>query len=182
MGPGATRAENALILAASFLGAAIALLAARLTHVSWTAWQYAVAAFLALDLFGGVATNAAPCAQRWYHRKGQGPAAHFGFVALHLAHLALVSWLFLGWDLAWTLETSALLLGGAVLVLAAPASLRRSVALLTTALAITIALALPAQPPGLTWFLPVLFLKLLAAHLVHTPSPTPATARDRPES
>jgi hypothetical protein len=56
---------------------------------------------LAFDTAGGIITTATSSARRWYHRSGQGFKQHFAFVSIHLLHLALVSWLYLAFDVAW---------------------------------------------------------------------------------
>jgi hypothetical protein len=67
MGPGKTRAESTVELLGGAAGVA-ALLAAAATDEalrSWSSVQLGLAAILALDLVGGVLTNATNSAKRW---------------------------------------------------------------------------------------------------------------------
>ena len=166
LGPGTTRAELALQLGFA-LAAAIALpLYVSHRGLDWSWFQYALATFLAFDLMGGVVTNASSSAKRWYHREGQGFAAHFGFVALHVVYVLLVSWLFRDTDWVFFGLVSALLLAVALVVLLAPLYLRRPIALGLYALAIMVVLYAFGATPGLEWFVPLLFLKLDIAHIL----------------
>jgi hypothetical protein len=97
VGPGQTQAELWLILIPSLLAGLAAPLYALHTGLDWTTVQLVVAGVIALDLVGGVVTNATATAKRWYHRPGHGWRQHVGFVAVHAIHIALVAWLFSGW-------------------------------------------------------------------------------------
>ena len=165
VGPGATRAEWALNVVPALIAAALAPTYAWFMDVSWSTFAYVVAALLALDMVGGVVTTATASGRRWYHRASLGASAQMGFVGLHLLHLLLVSWLFLGWDPFWVLAAGGWLLFAALAVVSAPAYLRRPLALLGYAIALILALFLLPQPEGLEWFLPLYYLKLLVSHL-----------------
>lgn len=165
VGPGATQSEQWLALGAATL-AALALVAyAAAEGLAWNGRQYAVAALLAFDFVGGVATNATSSAKRWYHRQGQGFAQHFGFVALHALQIALVAWLFQDAHMLFFSSVYVYLLAAAAIVLTVPLYLQRSVALLLVCGAIVLALYGLSPAPGMEWFVPVLFLKLLVSHL-----------------
>lgn len=164
-GPGATPAERWLTILPALIAALLAPAYAWLLDVPWSIFAYVVAALLALDMVGGVITMSTASGQRWYHRPGQGQAAQLGFVAMHLLHLLLVSWLFLGWDPYWLLAAGGWLLFSAVGVLAVPTHLRRPLAMLAYMLALGLALLLLPLPDGLEWFLPLFYLKLLPAYL-----------------
>jgi hypothetical protein len=168
VGPGATPAELLLQVGGvgAIGGAALAASAAApaLRALSPLAWGVLV--ILALDIAGGIVTNATGPAKRWYHRSELGFGRQLGFVALHGVHLVLFTAVLhgMGWeDLALF---SGLLLAVATLLLKAPLYLQRPLALASYALLLL--LSLSAVPPGsgLAWFLPLFFLKLVVCHLV----------------
>lgn len=165
IGPGATRAEIVLQLAIPAIGAVGASLYASRVAVDWTLAQYSVCFLLAFDIAGGIITNATSSAKRWYHRAGQGFKQHFGAVAIHLIHIILVSWLYLGLDMAWFLIAGGYLLIAAAVVLLVPQYLQRPTALVLYAGGLLISLYLLRQPEALEWFLPLFYLKLLVSHL-----------------
>lgn len=175
IGPGATRAELVLQFATPAIAAILAPLHARYIDVHWSTIQYALCALLAFDIAGGIITNATSSAKRWYHRPGQGFRQHFGMVLLHLAHLALVAWLFLALDVQWFLVAAGYLLLASAVILRVPQYLQRPVALTAFAAGLLIAMYALQEPQGLAWFLPLFYLKLLVSHLVreepYQPSP-----------
>jgi hypothetical protein len=170
VGPGATPAELSLQLVLPVLAAVGAPWYAARVVGHWSWFQYVVCAGLAFDLVGGIITNATSSAKRWYHRAGQGWQQHLGFVAIHLAHLLVVAWLYLAFNLGWLLLAGGYLLAAAAAVLAVPHYLQRPVALAAYAGALLLAVCGLAQPAGLEWFLPLFYLKLLVSHL---PKETP---------
>ncbi len=175
VGPGATRAELALQLVIPVVAALAALLHATRTTEHWSWLHYVVGGVLAFDIAGGVVTNATSAAKRWYHRAGQGFWQHLGFVALHLLHLLLVSWLYLGFDFAWIVIAGGYLLCASAVILSVPQYLQRPVALTAYGGALLTSLYVLAPPVGLEWFLPLFYLKLLVSHLVKEEPYRPAT-------
>lgn len=165
VGPGATPIELALQFLLP-LGAAVAAVAYAASAIgTWSTLQYVVCALLAFDIVGGVITNATSSGKRWYHRAGQGFSQHFGFVTLHLGHLVLVSWLFLGLDLTWVVIAGGYLLIAGLTIITTPLYLQRPVALIMYTGSLLLALYALAPPPKMEWFLPLFYLKLLVAHL-----------------
>jgi hypothetical protein len=168
IGPGATPAElwvqgvYVVAMTAALIGYAL------WSGVAWTLVQTVVAGLLALDMAGGIVTNATSAAKRWYHRPGRGFAEHLGFVAVHTLHILLVAWLFRAGTVDWAYAAvmSFGLLAAAVVILKAPLYLQRALAL--GLFAASIPLNAYAFPPtlGLEWFIPFLFLKLLVSHLL----------------
>ncbi|WP_206212317.1 hypothetical protein [Wenzhouxiangella sp. XN79A] len=132
---------------------------------AWSAVQYLLCAVLAFDIVGGIITNATSSGKRWYHRPGQGVRQHFGFVLVHLAHLAVVAWLFLSADWPWLATTGSFLLVAALAILVSPLYLQRPVAMAMYTGSVVLGLYVLASPPGMEWFLPLFYLKLLVAHL-----------------
>ena len=167
IGPGATPAELTLQLVPS-IGAAIAApLYASTLSINWSPWQLGLITLLGFDLVGGVLTNATAAAKRWYHRPGQGWRQHMGFVCVHLLHVGLVALLLRGGDWLFWAGVSSYLLLAAGLILASPLYLQRPVALGLYGLALLSDRYLFLPTPGLEWFLPLSFLKLLVSHLLH---------------
>ena len=166
VGPGATKAELVL----QFIPALVAMVAAPVyaltLKVQWSQLQLGFMALLAFDLVGGVLTNATSTAKRWYHRPGQGLRQHLAFVSIHLIHVLLVALLFRGGDWGFWFGTSGYLLGASVLILRSPFYLQCPVALGLYGLSLLSNCYLVSPTPGLEWFLPFLFLKILVSHLL----------------
>lgn len=165
IGPGATKAELAIQYTIPVLAAIAAPIYASRVVEHWSWLQYVVCCVLALDIAGGVITNATSTAKRWYHRRGQGFRQHFGFVCIHLLHLLIVSWVYLAFNVPWLLIAGIYLLVSSALVLSVPQYLVRPVALVAFACALLMSMYVLPNPVGLEWFLPLFFLKLLVSHL-----------------
>lgn len=166
IGPGATPAELLVQLVPSLGAMVVAPVYAVTLSNQWTALQLAVIGLLALDIVGGVLTNATSSAKRWYHRPGQGWRQHLGFVFLHLLHLWLVALLLRGGDWGFWLATSGYLLGASLLILWSPLYLQRPIAFGLYGLSLIGDRYFLSPTPGLEWFLPLFFLKLLVSHLL----------------
>lgn len=180
VGPGATRAELAIQFVPTGAITLGWLLHAHATGAAWSPLQTIVAALIALDMVGGVITNATGAAKRWYHRPGQRARHHLGFVALHAVQPLVVVALFAPHDYAFAWGSFGLALAGALAVLAAPPYLQRPVAGAALAAGLFVGLTLLSAPPHFEWFLPVYLIKLVWSHLVRE-EPYRAMARtDRP--
>jgi len=166
IGPGATKAELLLQFVPSLVAMVVAPAYALTLPAQWTPLQLGLLALLALDLVGGVLTNATSTAKRWYHRPGQGWRQHLAFVSLHVIHVLLVALLFRGGDWRFWLGTSGYLLGASVLILRSPLYLQRPVALGLYGLSLLGDRYVVAPTPGLEWFVPFFFLKILVSHLL----------------
>ncbi|MBE9067652.1 hypothetical protein IQ260_13405 [Leptolyngbya cf. ectocarpi LEGE 11479] len=166
IGPGATQAELILQSVPSVAAAIAAPLYALTLPIDWTVWQLGAIAILSFDLVGGILTNATAAAKRWYHRPGQGWQQHMTFVSVHLFHIGLVALLFRGGDGLFFAGVSSYLLLAAGLILASPLYLQRPIALGLYGLSLVCDLTLFTPTPGLEWFLPLFFLKLLVSHLL----------------
>lgn len=167
IGPGATVAEMILQFVPAFLAAIAAPAYAMALPIAWTPLQLGLISVLGVDFVGGVLTNATAAAKRWYHRPSQGWQHHMGFVALHLVHIGLVALLFRSSDWPFFIGVSGYLLGASALILGCPLYLQRPIALGLYAVALLGDRYCFAATPGLEWFLPLLFLKLLVSHLLH---------------
>jgi hypothetical protein len=166
VGPGQTRAELWLILIPALLAGLAAPLYAHWVGLGWTHIQLVIAGLLALDLAGGVVTNATASAKRWYHRPGQGWRQHMAFIAVHALHLTLVAWLFRAGDWLYFVIYYAYLLVASLVILKVRLYLQRPLALLSFAGVLLIHTYSLPPTPGMEWFVPVFFLKLLVSHLV----------------
>jgi hypothetical protein len=166
IGPGATNAEVVLQLVPSVIAAIAAPLYALHLPMQWSPWQLGLIAILGFDLVGGVLANATAAAKRWYHRPGQGWRQHMTFVGVHLVHIGVVALLFRGTDWFFFAGVSGYLLLTSGLILTSPLYLQRPIALGLYGLALLGDRYLVPPTPGLEWFLPLFFLKLLVSHLL----------------
>jgi hypothetical protein len=176
VGPGATRSEEWLQLVGGlFLAALLALLLyLRRDTLGWNGLQIAVVALLAFDIIGGIITNATSAAKRWYHRPGQeGWRTHLPFIAVHGIHLLLVSAFFRGMDWGYFLGLYGYLLFAAIVLLSTPLYLQRPMSLILFCAGILLGIYLFPPTPGLEWFIPFFYLKLLVSHLVKEAPFTP---------
>jgi hypothetical protein len=164
-GPGATDSELYLTLAAGVLAVAGQIAYASLAGLNWNVWQYVFAAFLAFDIAGGVMSNATHSSKLWWHREGRGFRHHFGFVAFHI-YPFIVAFLYRPADWIWGVSIYSLLLLSAFFVLKTSAYLQRPVAMLAFMGAIAVSLYAFSPTPGLEWFVPLLFLKLIICHIL----------------
>jgi len=167
VGPGATSAEEWVQVG---FGTAIA---AGCLVLFWLQGGFAlgwlpvlVAVVLAADLGGGLVTNSTAAAKRWYHRPGHGRVAHLRFVAAHGVHIAAVAAVFPGGGWLYFAVAYAFLMAGATVIVLVPLYLQRPVAMGIAALGLLGAQAPLLAISALDWFLPLLLLKLLVAHLI----------------
>ena len=166
IGPGATPAEQWLQLAVP-AGLTVALVVYwRWLAVDWSALQYTVATVLAFDVLGGIITNATSSAKRWYHRPQAHPRQHLAFVAAHGFHLLAATVVFDAYGAGPMIAAYAVLLAAAALVAVTPLYLRRPAGFGLYAAAVLLSLYAFAQPPGMEWFLPLFYLKLLLGHML----------------
>lgn len=179
VGPGATSTEEWLQLAGgavlvAFLGT---LLFLQRDSLNWTWLQSIVASVLLFDLIGGIITNATSAAKRWYHRAGKdGLSAHLPFVAIHGLHLLAVSALFRQMDWGFFIVLYGYLLISAVFIILTPLYLQRPVSLIAFCVGFLLGLYVFIPVPGMEWFVPLFYLKLLVSHL---PKEAPFTPESR---
>jgi len=167
VGPGATKAEIYL----QFVFVAIVAIAlpiyAIVNKLGWNTTQMVVGSIIALDMVGGVVTNATSAAKRYWHRKEVGFEFHFIFILLHAVQLFLVTYFFRSMDWSFFAVSYIYLIIGALVILKSPLYLQRPVAMIAYlgGLVVNFYVLSPA-PRGMEWFLPVFFLKLFICHLV----------------
>ena len=167
IGPGATPAENTLIVISCIIGALA--VASQLWSQGFDSLHIAVGSLLGFDIIGGAVCNATDTTKRWYHRPGATWVQHIAFILPHLLHVAMVSWLFrdpMGFDWNYFGSITSYLFFAAAIVLAIPSYLKRPVAAGLYLIVIAIGLYRVGSTFGVEWFIPALFLKLLIGHLV----------------
>lgn len=174
VGPGATRAEVILITAFGLLSAAALFFYERTGNLGWCDRCLIFALLLAFDLGGGVIANATSATKRWYHRPGQTFKDHLSFIAFHAVHLFVVAYAFRWQDWLWGGVFFALLIGSTLILEAVPTYLQRPIATGLFIIALLVNLYILPPTPGMEWFIPVFFLKLVIGHLVQEEPYRPA--------
>ena len=166
VGPGMSVGENALLIGSTVVGGV--LVAAHLSALGLSWPLVLLGALIGADVIGGAVCNMTETTKRWYHRPEQRPRDHLGFIALHLLHIVAVAWAFrgAGFDAAYALVIGGWLVASAAIVLYAPATLRSPLATTLYAVALGLSLHALGPTPGLEWFVPLLFVKLLIGHAV----------------
>jgi cell division protein FtsW (lipid II flippase) len=166
IGPGATKAEINLQLYLPLLAVVAVLSIGVFNNYNWTWGQYAISAFIVLDMVGGIATNLTSTAKRWNFREGNGFKEHMIFISIHIIQLLLVSYFFLDFDLAWAFQNYAFLLLAGIIILKTPLYLQRAVSGMAFVVALILSMYVFAAPLHLEWFLPLFYYKLLVSHVV----------------
>lgn len=169
IGPGATNAEQ-LVQFGLGIGLAVALLTllfVRRDTLNWSGVQVAVTIFFAVDLFGGVVTNATAAAKRWYHREGyDNLPGHLPFIVVHGIHLVVFSAAFRGMDWAFVIVLFAYLLAATVILARVPLYLQRPIGMALFCGGYLLGMYLFVPIAGTEWFVPIFFLKLIVSHLL----------------
>ncbi|MCF6327305.1 MAG: hypothetical protein L3J21_08445 [Devosiaceae bacterium] len=167
VGPGATDAEEWLQLLGGLLIALAVIALYWLEEGFSNNWLTSIfVVILALDLGGGLLTNATNTAKRWYHRPQHSKIALFRFIAIHGLHIGIFGWLFASNPITYFALVFGFLMIAAVVILWVPLYLQRPTAVLFFSLGLLGAQLQFFGVAGLNWFLPLLFFKLLIAHLV----------------
>lgn len=167
VGPGTTNPEEWMQLGLGLLigvGALTLYFLDRGISAGWLASVLIVV--LALDMGGGIVTNATASAKRWYHRDGQGPRQHLTFLAVHGIHIAIVAGIWAPHPLVFFLLAYGMLMAAGAVIVAVPLYVQRPLAFGLYSLAVLASLSTPMRVSGLEWFLPLLYFKLLVSHLV----------------
>lgn len=166
VGPGQTRAEFWLILLPSIIFGAGVPFYAISARLGWSTIQLIIAGVVAFDLLGGVITNATATAKRWYHRPGEGWVQHLLFISVHALHLLLIVGLFRHWEWLYFIIFYVYLILSSLIITRIRLYLQRPVAMLLLVIGILLNVYAFPPSPGLEWFIPVFFLKLLVSHLI----------------
>jgi len=166
IGPGATRAELLLQFGVALLAPILLLLYVTQNDLNWTPLQMLIGVIIALDIAGGVVTNATSAAKRWYHRAGQGFRQHVMFVGIHFLQPMLVvlffrpgDWMFFGVVYGYLIIASLVIMG-------MPLYLQRPKAMIFLMGAFLIHSYVLTPTAGLEWFIPMFYTKLLISHLL----------------
>ena len=141
-------------------------------HPATFGWRLWLLIFFVFDVVGGVVANMLNSCKRMYHAPVQANETGFirlvknplAFTALHI-HPIIFAWAFFGdpWlGAAWYVA----LVASVAITLATPLYLRRPIATGFVLAAIFVNLYGPSLVPGLDWFIPCLFLKIVLAHAV----------------
>ena len=166
VGPGMRWQENVLVIGSGTVGAILAAwaLAAQGANI----WLVVLGAVIALDVIGGAVCFATETTKRWYHRPDATVGQHVSFTSLHLLHIGVVAWAFRGdgFDATYAMAVSACLIVAMAAVLATPRRLKLPVAVTCFLAGSGLVLCVLGATPGLEWFAPALFVKLLIGHLV----------------
>jgi len=173
IGPGATRAELVLQFGVALLAPILLIVYVTQNDLNWTPLQLIVGAIIALDMAGGVVTNATSAAKRWYHREGQGFRQHFIFVLIHVLQPFLVVVFFRPDDWTFLAVVYGYLLLSSLLIMAMPLYLQRPVAMTLLMGAFLIHSYVLTPTAGLEWFIPLFYTKLLISHLLPETAYTP---------
>lgn len=161
VGPGATPTEIALQFIPPLLFASYIILFSAQPTI-----QKLVSSILAVDLLGGVLTNATTAAKRWYHRQGRTKLHHLSFIALHLLQLSLFAGFLRDMDVFFFLSSALYLAVASVIILSVDDYIQRPVAMLFYSGAILMDIYVWKPTPNAPWFVPFFFLKLLISHLL----------------
>lgn len=176
VGPGMSRGETLLVLAASVSGLVFAGILMSSSGASLL--SVGLSALIGLDVVGGAVCNGTRTTRAWYHRPGQTWVQHAEFIAPHLAYVIVVAAFLRGpaFNSRYALVFGVGLVGAAAAVLCAPERLKTPVAF-SGYLVVLCAVTIGTGPtPAMAWFEPALLLKLLLGHLVPDSTlPTAAT-------
>ncbi|MFW5692389.1 MAG: hypothetical protein ACOCX3_03465 [Chloroflexota bacterium] len=175
VGPGATRAELMLQFVPTAIAALSLIAAAIIGEWGWTRVQLIVAGVLALDMIGGVITNATSSGKRWYHRTGQGFRQHMLFVLIHIVQPTLLVLFFDPGNWAFVAGSYGYLVLASLLILLTPLYLQRPLAGLLLLGGFFLSLYVLPAPRYFEWFLPVFYTKLLSSHLLREEPYRPAS-------
>lgn len=166
VGPGMTRGETVLVLAASVSGLIFAGLLMSSSGASLV--STGLSALIGFDVIGGAVCNGTRTTRAWYHRPGQTWLRHAGFVAPHLIYVVVVAACLRGpvFDSRYALVFGVGLVGAAAAILWAPARLKSPVAFTGFLVVLCATTIGPGPTPAMEWFEPALLLKLLIGHLL----------------
>lgn len=164
VGPGMTLGENVIVIGVSIVSAALVGLYLHALGFDWV--RVLIGSVVAFDVVGGAVCNMTDTTKRWHHRPGQTAKDRFAFIALHLFHIALVAWLFRGgaFDLSYLIVLGGWLVASGLIVATARDALKQPLAATAYIAASALVIYVLGPTPGLEWFGPILFIKLLMGH------------------
>lgn len=136
-------------------------------QLQWNNIQLILSAILAFDLFGGAIVNVTPTSKRWHHRSQNGWQHHVGFVLIHLHPILITLFYEASWNY-FVVSYSYLILSAAI-ILFAPKYFQKAIAISLYLGSVVLFNNWLSPIPGMEWFLPVYFLKLLVSYLPEEP-------------
>jgi hypothetical protein len=165
---------------AAATASAVVTCRAQALGLGWSAWQYVVAGFLALNVGFAVAIGTTPV-KRYFHQRGD--IRGWDLVSLlgdAVFQIALFDWVFvggrtLGLPGGYTLTLGTYIVGVGLIVLFAPLYIRRALAHLFCLLGMALALYVLPSVPGMEWFPFVVLYKYIASHMPREEAYRPAT-------
>ncbi|MDY6782847.1 MAG: hypothetical protein SW833_09925 [Cyanobacteriota bacterium] len=164
VGPNMPATEMWLFVIPTLIATVAVPLYAVLNELGWNLVQLTIAAILAFDLVGGAIVNSTQTTKRWHHKPEYRFKHHFLFVAIHL-HPLIVAWLYPGGNWTYSLFAYSYLIFATALILLSPPYLQRAVSIILYMGSLLLSSYLLSPIPGMEWFLPVYFLKLLISYL-----------------
>lgn len=164
VGPDMPATEMWLFLIPTLLGTVAVPVYAILNQLGWNLIQLIIATILAFDLVGGAIVNETQTTKRWHHKPTHGFKYHFLFVAMHLQPL-IVAWLYPGGNWTYFLFVYSYLILATLIILLSPLSLQRALSIVLYMGGMVLYSYVLSPIPGMEWFLPVYFLKLLISYL-----------------
>ncbi|NOZ72003.1 MAG: hypothetical protein GXP38_08820 [Chloroflexi bacterium] len=173
LGTGATRAEQLLAWVTSLAGVVLYIYFYLEDALSWTWWQYLLAAIIAFDVVGGVVANSLNSCKRFYHTppKSEEPPYtavfknHLVFSALHV-HPLVIALVYGNGDYFNGVFWYVTLLIATLVILKAPLYLQRPLSFFAIIMSLLLNLYVVAPIRGFEWFVPALFMKIVYGHLV----------------
>lgn len=170
-GTGSTLTERLLAYGFAVLATATLVGFLRIQdHPATFGWRLWLLIFFVFDVVGGVVANILNSCKRMYHTPVQPGENGFirlvknplAFTTFHI-HPIIFAWAYFGNPWVGAIWYVALVTSVAV-TLSTPLYLRRPIAMTFVLAAIFINLYGPSLAPGLDWFIPCLFLKIVLAH------------------
>lgn len=165
-GPGATKAEVFIQFFFPFAFAVALVTVSVIKGWDWNLLQMIIAGLLAMDMLGGVITNATSSGKRWFHRNGQSFKKHMGFIFIHIIQLMLIMAFFDMGNWQFVLISYVYLILASFIIGKVHLYLQRPIAMGLTAIGICLSLYVIPLPSHFEWFLPFFYIKLLISHLL----------------
>ncbi|GKX30973.1 hypothetical protein SH1V18_34530 [Vallitalea longa] len=172
-GTGAYTEEKVLGYIGGALLPALMIFQLAMGHMQWNIVQIIIGLYFALDLGGGLVSNALNSCKRYYDTPIKPEEKGFAgavkklpvFIALHV-HPLVIGLLFNDMNWAYAFTWYAAFLISVFIVYKTPLYLKRAVGKLLAMIAIVASIYLFTPVPGFEWFIPVLFMKIITGHMI----------------
>jgi hypothetical protein len=166
VGPGATKGELFLQFTFALLMSISVILYAHFNNLGWSVIQHIVAALIAFDLAGGIVTNATASAKRWYIPMWHKTKWCWTLIATNIFAPFLVAWVFRSMDWFFGMVVYSYAVIAPILLLKVPLHLQRPTAFILFCGAMLTDIYLFKPIPGLEWFLPFYFMKVILSQAI----------------